>query len=129
VHAVIGQCVHLRGRPWLYYVYGRQEHHHTFPIRHDLFGLANYTGLFSVILLAALFATSNDFSLRVLGTPRWKRLQRWNYAVFALAAVHAIGYFAIEKQEFPFIVLVGALLGIAIALQAAGFMLRYKDSR
>ncbi len=30
VHAAIGQCVHLRGRPWLYYVYGRQEHHHTF---------------------------------------------------------------------------------------------------
>ncbi len=125
VHAVIGQCVHLRGRPWLYYVYGPQEHHHTFPIRHDLFGLANYTGLFSVILLAALFATSNDFSLRALGTPRWKRLQRWNYAVFAFAAVHAIGYLAIEKQKLQFIVLVGVLLGIAIALQAAGFMLRY----
>jgi methionine sulfoxide reductase heme-binding subunit len=129
VHAVIGQCVHLRGRPWLYYVYGRQEHHHTFPIRHDLFGLANYTGLFSVILLVALFATSNDFSLRVLGTPRWKRLQRWNYAVFALAAVHAIGYLAIEKQKLPFIVLVGVLLEIAVVMQAAGLMLRYKNGR
>lgn len=127
-HAVIGQCVHLRGRPWLYYVYGPQDHHHAFPIRHDLFGLANYTGLFSVILLAALFATSNDFSLRALGTPRWKRLQRWNYAVFAFAAVHAIGYLAIEKQRIPFTVLAGVLIGIAIVLQAAGFLLRYKNS-
>ncbi len=82
-----------------------------------------------MILLAALFATSNDFSLRVLGTPRWKRLQRWNYAVFAFAAVQAIGYLAIEKQKLPFIVLVGVLLGIAIVMQAAGFMLRYKNGR
>jgi methionine sulfoxide reductase heme-binding subunit len=41
VHAGVGQCVHLRGRPWLYYVYGPAEHHHG--MRHDLFGLANYT--------------------------------------------------------------------------------------
>src|SRR5260370_10466154 len=52
-HTVIGQFVPLRGRPWLYYIYGPQEHHHAFPIRHDLFGLANYTGAFSVLLLAA----------------------------------------------------------------------------
>ncbi|HUA92801.1 MAG TPA: hypothetical protein VL991_09555 [Terracidiphilus sp.] len=39
LHAAVGQFVHLRGRPWLYYVYGPTEHHHRFPIRHDLFGL------------------------------------------------------------------------------------------
>jgi sulfoxide reductase heme-binding subunit YedZ len=128
-HAAIGQCVHLRGRPWLYYVYGPQEHHHSFPIRHDLFGVANYTGLFSVLVLAALLAMSNDWSLRALGTPRWKRLQRWNYAVFALAAVHAIGYLAIEKQKRSFVLVVAFFLSIAVILQAIGFLLRRKHGQ
>lgn len=39
VHAVVGQFVHLRGRPWIYYVYGSSDHHHRFRLRHDLFGL------------------------------------------------------------------------------------------
>jgi sulfoxide reductase heme-binding subunit YedZ len=128
-HTAIGQCVHLRGRPWLYYVYGPQKHHHAFPIRHDLFGLANYTGLLSVILLAIIFATSNDFSLRALGTPRWKRLQRWNYAVFALAGIHAIGYLTIEKEKLSFVLIVGFLLGIVLMFQTVGFLLRRTSSR
>src|SRR5260370_32478165 len=53
VHTGVGQFVHLRGRPWLYYIYGPQEHHHAFPVRHDLFGLATYTGATSVPILAA----------------------------------------------------------------------------
>lgn len=123
-HAGIGQCVHLRGRPWLYYIYGPWEHHHTVPIRHDLFGFSNYTGALSVLLLVALFATSNDWSLRMLGTPRWKSLQRWNYAVFFLAGAHAIGFLFIEKQKFSFDTTIGVFLAIAIALQLAGFRLR-----
>lgn len=122
LHAVIGQCVHLRGRPWLYYVYGPTEHHHSFPVRHDLFGMANYTGLVGTLLLIALLATSNDYALRALGTPQWKRLQRWNYAVFALSAVHAIGYLTIEKQKASFVATVIVCLAIALLFQAAGFM-------
>src|SRR5579859_3103725 len=76
LHAGVGQFVHLRGRPWLYYIYGPAEHHHG--LRHDLFGLANYTGAISTLLLLALFATSNDWSLRKLHTRQWKQLQRWN---------------------------------------------------
>src|SRR3974390_572773 len=83
-HTAVGQCVHLRGRPWLYYVYGAQEHHRG--LRNDLFGFSNYTGAIAVVLLAALLATSNDYSLRRFGSTGWKSLQRWNYAVFALAA-------------------------------------------
>ncbi len=58
LHTAIGQCVHLRGRPWLYYFYGPTEHHHSFPIRHDAFGTANYTGAISALLVLALLATS-----------------------------------------------------------------------
>jgi sulfoxide reductase heme-binding subunit YedZ len=122
LHTAVGQCVHLRGRPWLYYVYSPQEHHRG--LRHDLFGFANYTGALGVLLLAALLATSNDYSLRRLGTPQWKRLQRWNYAVFALAAAHAIGYLVIEKQNLPFDTTIAIAIAITLVMQAAGFAKR-----
>ena len=123
VHSVVGQCVHLRGRPWLYYVYGPKEHH-SFPLRHDLFGLANYTGALSAFVLIALLAMSNDFSLRALGTPRWKQLQRWNYAAFALAAVHSFAYQRIEKQHLPFVLTVAICIAVALVLQVVGITSR-----
>jgi sulfoxide reductase heme-binding subunit YedZ len=123
VHSAIGQNVHLRGRPWLYYVYSSQERH-IFPVRHDLFGLANYTGAGSVLLIIALLATSNDYSLRVFGTPRWKQLQRWNYAVFSLAAIHSLAFQAVEKQSLPFVSTVIVCVAITICLQLAGFIRR-----
>ena len=123
LHAAVGQFVHLRGRPWLYYVYGRNEHH-LFPIRHDLFGFANYAGVGAFLIVTALLATSNDYSLRALGTPRWKSLQRWNYALFALSAFHAVGYLVIERQKFPFVALTALCLIIVIAFQAIGYTSR-----
>jgi len=118
LHAGVGQFVHLRGRPWLYYVYGPGEHHHG--MRHDLFGLANYTGVVGVLLLAALFATSNDLSLRRFGAKKWKQLQRWNYAVFALVAVHSIAFQMVEKQKQPWVITVSICITAALVLQIAG---------
>jgi sulfoxide reductase heme-binding subunit YedZ len=125
VHTGVGQCVHLRGRPWLYYIYGPQEHH-SFPVRHDLFGLANYTGAVSVLVLAALLATSNDYSIRKLHTRSWKTLQRWNYAVFALAAIHAFAYQGVEKQLIAWVVTVAVCVVIALAFQIAGIVVRLR---
>jgi sulfoxide reductase heme-binding subunit YedZ len=121
-HAVVGQFVHLRGRPWLYYVYGPGEHHHG--MRHDLFGLANYTGAIGVLLLAMLFATSNDLSLRRLGSRKWKQLQRWNYGVFALAAVHSFAFQGVETQKQPWVVTVAVCVAVALILQVAGVVRR-----
>jgi len=90
--AAVGQSVRLRGRPWLYYIYENWQQKHLLPVRHDLFGLANFTGLIATLILLALLATSNDASLRKLGTPGWKQLQRWNYVCFALTAVHTFTY-------------------------------------
>jgi sulfoxide reductase heme-binding subunit YedZ len=122
-HSVIGQTVHLRGRPWLYYVYEHRERH-TILLRHDLFGFSNYTGAISALLILALLTTSNDYSLRALGTPRWKQLQRWNYAGFALAAAHTIAYQSSEKQSVLFISSVILSLAIILSLQIAGYMRR-----
>jgi sulfoxide reductase heme-binding subunit YedZ len=123
LHSAVGQCVHLRGRPWLYYVYGPKEHH-SFPLRYDLFGLANYTGAVSALVLIALLAMSNDYSLRALGTTRWKQLQRWNYGVFALAAVHSFAYQGIEKQHLPFVTTVAICIAVTLILQVAGIVRR-----
>jgi DMSO/TMAO reductase YedYZ heme-binding membrane subunit len=49
-------------------------------------------------------ATSNEASLRALGTAGWKQLQRWNYACFGLAALHGFGFLAIERQKLAFVV-------------------------
>ena len=122
VHAGVGQCVHLRGRPWLYYVYGPGEHHHG--MRHDLFGLANYTGAVGTLLLIALLATSNDLSLRRFGALRWKQLQRWNYAVFALVAVHSFAFQGVETQKIQWVITVAACVGSAVVLQIAGIVRR-----
>lgn len=123
VHTLVGQNVHLRSRPWLYYVYD-QKSHHSFPIRHDLFGFANYTGAISTLLLIALLATSNDYSLRALGTPKWKQLQRWNYAVFVLAALHAFAYQSSEHQKLPFVVTVVVCAALTFVLQTTGVIRR-----
>ncbi|HZY61150.1 MAG TPA: ferric reductase-like transmembrane domain-containing protein [Edaphobacter sp.] len=123
VHSVIGQNMHLRGRPWLYYVYMAKEHH-SFPLRHDLFGFSNYTGAVSALVIIALLATSNDYSLKRLGTPRWKQLQRWNYAAFALAAAHTVGYQIRQKQNFAFHLTTYICIAITLVLQIAGFLRR-----
>jgi len=127
VHSAIGQNVHLRGRPWLYYVYDGKEHH-LIPVRHDWFGLANYTGALSVLFVIALLATSNDASLRAFGAPRWKQLQRWNYGAFALVAVHSIAYQMVENQLTPWVITVVACIAITLSLQIAGVARRRSKS-
>jgi methionine sulfoxide reductase heme-binding subunit len=124
LHTAVGQCVHLRGRPWLYYIYGPTEHHHGLRTRHDLFGFANYTGAMGVVILAALFVMSNDYSLGALGAKRWKSLQRWNYAIAALSVMHAFAYQGIEKQRPWFVGAVAASTVVALAFQIAGIMQR-----
>lgn len=123
IHTVVGQNVHLRGRPWLYYVYAASQHK-MFPLRHDLFGFSNYTGAASALVLVMLLATSNDYALRRLGTPNWKQLQRWNYLAFALAAAHALGYQHTEKLRLPFVLMVWLSIAITAAIQSAGYFIR-----
>jgi sulfoxide reductase heme-binding subunit YedZ len=127
-HTAVGLNVHLRGRPWLYFVYQKRENH-FFPLRHDQFGLANDTGLLATGLLALLLATSNDWSLRYFGTPGWKKLQRWSYGLFALTVAHGILYQVIEKRTTTSVAVFVVLALMAITLQALGFLLRKYNDR
>jgi sulfoxide reductase heme-binding subunit YedZ len=121
-HAVVGQCVHLRGRPWLYYIY---EYRKNGPagLRHDLFGFNNFAGLGATIVLIVLFATSNDWYLRRLGTQKWKSIQRWNYICFALTGAHTLGYQVMEKQKAPFLITAIICISLTLVLQVFGFVL------
>lgn len=119
-HVVAGIQVHLAGRPWLYFVYDCTEPHRL-PLRHDIFGLANYSGLVATLLLALLLALSNDRALRKLGTPRWKRIQRYNYLCFAMVAIHAAAFQIIETRWWPLIGLCGLMISASASLQVAGY--------
>jgi sulfoxide reductase heme-binding subunit YedZ len=121
VHTVVGLNVHLRGRPWLYFV---DEHHR---VRTSLFGVANYIGLAAALLFLLLLVISNDASLRRLGAGRWKSLQRWTYAAVALTAAHGVAFQRVEKRVLAFQVLMYAVFLAVLLLQMAG-VIRRKQS-
>jgi len=114
-HTAIGLNVHLRGRPWLYFI----DQHNR--LRHDLFGFGNYTGFIAALLFLMLFAISNDLSLRRLGTQRWKWLQRWTYAAVGLTFLHAIAYQQIEKRQLAYESLVWGMVALVCATQLSGW--------
>lgn len=122
-HTLTGQFVHMAGRFWLYYVYDKWRDAHVQPFRHDLFGFSNDTGLLASLILLALLATSNDASLRWLGTPGWKSLQRWNYGCFVLAAAHTFGYQAGGGRGL-FLYATIAAVAITAVLQFFGWRFR-----
>lgn len=122
-HTIIGLQIHMQGRWWQYFVYG-PEQPRRIPLRHDAFGIANYTGLGATLVFVLLLSISNDWSLRRLGTARWKALQRWNYAGFALVAAHAAIYQITSKRALPAIVAFVLTLGIVVVTQLAGYRRR-----
>ncbi|HXG86167.1 MAG TPA: hypothetical protein VNI84_19255 [Pyrinomonadaceae bacterium] len=113
-HIIVGLNVHMKS--WtLYFVTDAGGG------RTDIFGLANYTGLAATLVVVVLLATSNDFSLTVLKSKRWKAIQRWNYVFAALVALHAFLYIAVEKRIVPYIFIFGAFAVWTLIIQASGF--------
>lgn len=124
-HTGVGQFVHMAGKFWLYYIYPDWQQKHFQPFRHDIFGFSNDTGLIAAFIVLALLATSNDASLRWLGTPGWKFLQRWNYGCFALTAAHTFGYqLGIGGGRGWFLVLSIGSVVITLILQLIGWRRR-----
>jgi sulfoxide reductase heme-binding subunit YedZ len=115
LHTGVGINVHLRGRPWLYFL---DEHHR---VRHDWFGFGNDTGLLAALLFLLLLAISNDLSLRRLGARTWKSLQRWTYGAMALTLLHAVAYQVVEKRQTAYDALLWATMAATAVLQVAGW--------
>jgi methionine sulfoxide reductase heme-binding subunit len=96
-HVVTGLQVHMGGHFMKYFLY--LDDKHAVPVRYDLFGFSNWTGLFATVLLIMLLVISNDVSLRAMGSARWKAWQRWTYPAAVLIVVHTLGYYVIEKSH------------------------------
>jgi sulfoxide reductase heme-binding subunit YedZ len=118
LHTVVGLQVHMRGRMSEYFFHPGDKPLLT-RVRYDMFGLANDAGLVAAIVVAALAVISNDWSLRQLGGPRWKRVQQLNYMLFAVVIIHAVLYQVIEKRNALFAFTIGFLTATAIVLQTA----------
>lgn len=120
VHVLFGLQVHGSGRisgflnyfitsdggPWL-----------------NSFGFANWTGLGALVIVVGLLVLSNNFALRKLKARPWKRLQRVNYALFALVVVHAFFYGALLRATSPFTFLLGACVVAVLVGQVVGVWL------
>ncbi len=87
------------------------------------FGWANHVGLIATLLIILLLAISNDYSVRKLGTRRWKSLQRWTYYFVGLLAIHSVLYQLVEHRPVPFVVLFSALMVLGLAIQLYGVRL------
>lgn len=85
-----------------------------------LLGASNWIGLFAIILLIALLATSNMLSLRTLKGKRWKKLQRLNYVLVVLAFMHVFGYQMGGGRERFFMDGTAIALVIVLVIQLAG---------
>ena len=86
-------------------------------------GLGNWTGLAGLVIVAVLLALSSDAALRRLKARNWKRLQRLNYALFALVMVHAFFYGALLRETSPYTILLGVSVIVVIVGQAVGIWL------
>lgn len=126
VHVASGLTVHFRGDMWKYFFSQVPSSADPLPLRLDVFGAATYTGAGSALVLVLLLALSNNWSLRRLGTRRWKSLQRWNYAGFALMAVHGTGFQLLESRPLPWVLTFAVVLAGVAGLQGAGFV-RYRN--
>jgi len=109
-HVVVGLQVHLRGKMWEYFLRPVEG---TLLPRIDPFGAANYTGLVAALIFVALLATSNDASLRQLGTTRWRRIHGLTPWALILTLVHGAVYQFVEKRGWR---LVAVLIMATIVL-------------
>lgn len=119
LHTVVGLRVHFRG-DWRRYFFFPPADGGVPRLRTDGMGWANHTGLLALLVMLVLLAISNDIALRRLGPARWKAIQRWNYAAFALVGVHAVAFQIMVRRTPPAIAVVLAVLGLTAFIQVAG---------
>ena len=115
-HVIVGLQVHLGGRIVDYFA--ASSDHATRP-RFDLFGIANYTGLFAGVILVLMLATSNNLSLRSLGTERWRRVHGLATLTIGLTAVHGYAYQVLETRAIAYTAVFTALVTGVVWLRYA----------
>ena len=126
IHSVTGLFVHLRGNNWQYFL---TKSDLGYAIRLDDFGLANYFGLISTLLIILLLITSNDYSIRKLGVVKWKNLQRFSYFMFIFALVHCIYYrIVMNNLMLTFSLYLPAFL-VVLIFQKTGVSIKLRERK
>ena len=122
IHVIAGFFVHGQsytlGERILFYFFAPDGNLLT-----NTFGMGNWTGLAATIIVVGLLTISSDAALRKLKAGPWKRLQRLNYALFALVLAHAIYYGALLRVTSPTTILLGLITILVFAGQAIGIWL------
>lgn len=121
IHSIAGLFVHLRGNTWQYFL---NKNEYGYSIRTDNFGLANYTGLISALIIILLLITSNDYLLKKLNSTNWKNIQRLSYLMFILAIVHCIYYRIVQEHLNLIYSLYIPLFIIVLTFQILGILLK-----
>lgn len=126
IHSITGLFVHLRGKTWLYFL---NKTDHGYSVRLDNFGLANYTGLISALVILLLLVTSNDYLLKKLNPRNWKNIQRLSYIMFILTLIHCYLY-RIGKEDLNILYWFYLPLFITVlTFQIIGICLRLTGNR
>jgi DMSO/TMAO reductase YedYZ heme-binding membrane subunit len=82
------------------------------------------------VIVVGLLAISSDFALGKLKARTWKNLQRLNYALFALVAVHAFFYGALLRAESPYTVLLAvSVIGVLVGQTLGVWLWRQRYAR
>ena len=124
-HTITGLQVHFKGRLIQYFIYPPDESH-VLPFRTDPFGLTNYIGLISALIMIALLCLSNNRSIRIMGVSSWKKWQRLTYFLVLAIPIHGLVYQLLEKRIGIYTVLLLATTLVVIAMQTSGFIQRRK---
>lgn len=72
-------------------------------------------GFATLVILAALAATSTDGMIKRLGAERWKRLHKWVYAAAALGTIH---FFMQSKLDVSEPIMMGGIFAFLLADRA-----------
>ena len=123
IHSITGLFVHMRGNMWQYFSVQTGT---GIKIRLDDFGIANYTGLLSALLIVVLLVTSSDYFISKLQVKKWKNIQRLSYLMFILAIIHIIYYRLNNPGPVYYFYL--PIIAVVLAFQVFGFWKRIKNS-
>jgi methionine sulfoxide reductase heme-binding subunit len=115
-HTVAGLQVHMGGHMLRYFVAAPG----FVPAGTKAFIAANWLGLVGALLFLVLVTISNDVALRMLGTARWKLLQRSTYVVIAVVVAHGAVYQLLEKRVRILVIVFAVLAIVVVSLQTAG---------
>jgi len=126
IHSITGLFVHLRGSNWKYFL---NKTDHGYTIRLDNFGLANYFGLLSTLLILIVLLTSNDYTLKKMDQATWKNIQRLTYFLFILAILHSVYYRIVSKNYYLIFYLYIPLFVMVLLFQNIGIWIKWQDKK